>query len=162
MVCPSNFFLYETQGEGGGGGESKQILREYGFKKTSKITDDPLVPPLLVFPLWQIDFIGLKQVSVHPFDIHCFCIFGKKTQSSHSRFGHGRESGAELCEQVALSSHFPLPKTLHSSKQFAFFAKFANGVTGVGSSKRNDRISGCTVLLLIEKMNQINTKNYWK
>ena len=26
----------------------------------------------------------------------------------------------------------------------------------------NDRISGCTVLLLIEKMNQINTKNYWK
>ena len=26
----------------GGGGESKQILREYGFKKTSKITDDPL------------------------------------------------------------------------------------------------------------------------
>ena len=27
-------------------------------------------------------------------------VFGKKTQSSHSRFGHGRESGAELCEQV--------------------------------------------------------------
>ena len=26
----------------------------------------------------------------------------------------------------------------------------------------NDRISRCTVLLLIEKMNQINTKNYWK
>ena len=25
-----------------GGGESKQILREYGFKKTLKITDDPL------------------------------------------------------------------------------------------------------------------------
>ena len=38
---PSNFFLYESQGEWGGGGESKQILREYGFKKTSKITDDP-------------------------------------------------------------------------------------------------------------------------
>ena len=28
LGCPSNFFLYETQGEG----ESKQILREYGFK----------------------------------------------------------------------------------------------------------------------------------
>ena len=41
LGCPSNFFLYESQGEGGGGGESKQILREYGFKKTSKITDDP-------------------------------------------------------------------------------------------------------------------------
>ena len=26
----------------------------------------------------------------------------------------------------------------------------------------DDRISGCTVLLLIEKMNEINTKNYWK
>ena len=25
----------------GGGGESRQIFREYGFKKTSKITDDP-------------------------------------------------------------------------------------------------------------------------
>ena len=28
--------------------------------------------------------------------------------------------------------------------------------------KKNDQVSGCTVLLLIEKMNQINTKNYWK
>ena len=61
---------------------------------------------------------------------------------------------------LALSSHFPLPKTLHSSKQFQFFVKFAlffgkfalsNGVTGIRSSKTNDRISGCTVLLLIEK-----------
>ena len=38
---PIKLFLYESQGEGGGG-ESKQILREYGFKKTLKITDDPL------------------------------------------------------------------------------------------------------------------------
>ena len=38
-------------------------------------------------------------------------------------------------------------------------------VTGDRNSKANDRNSGCTVLLLvekIEKMNQINTKNYWK
>ena len=38
-------------------------------------------------------------------------------------------------------------------------------VTGDRNSKANDRISGCTVLLLVEKierMNQINTKNYWK
>ena len=33
------FFVLKSGG--GGGGESKQILREYGFKKTSKITDDP-------------------------------------------------------------------------------------------------------------------------
>ena len=52
------------------------------------------------FRLWQIDFIGLKQVSAHPFDIHCLRLFEKKTPSSHSRFGRGRESGAELCEQV--------------------------------------------------------------
>ena len=32
------FFVRKS---GGGGGESKQILREYGFKKTSKIRDDP-------------------------------------------------------------------------------------------------------------------------
>ena len=32
------FFVRKT----GGGGESKQILWEYGFKKTSKITDDPI------------------------------------------------------------------------------------------------------------------------
>ena len=38
----------------------------------------------------------------------------------------------------------------------------SNGVTGDRSTKTNDRLSGCTVLLLIEKMNQINTKDYWK
>ena len=37
---PSNFFFVRKSG---GGGESKQILREYGFTKTSKITDDPKV-----------------------------------------------------------------------------------------------------------------------
>ena len=56
---------------------------------------------------------------------------------------------------MALSSHFPLPKTLHSSKQFPFFVLLlSNGVTGDRSTETNDRISGCTVLLLIEKMNQ--------
>ena len=45
--------------------------------------------------------------------------------------------------KFAMSSHFPLPKT------FALFVPtLSNG--------------GCPVLLLIEKMNQINTKNYWK
>ena len=51
----------------------------------------------------------------------------------------------------ALSSHFPLPKTLRSSKQFAFFILLlSNGVTGDRSTKTNDRIS-CWTVLLIEK-----------
>ena len=37
---PIKLFFVRKPGEGGG--ESKQIFREYGFKKTSKITDDPL------------------------------------------------------------------------------------------------------------------------
>ena len=53
---------------------------------------------------------------------------------------------------MALSSHFPLPKTLHSSKQFPFFVLLlSNGVTGDRSTETNDGISGCIVLLLIEK-----------
>ena len=52
---------------------------------------------------------------------------------------------------MALSSHFPLPKTLHFSKQFAFFVKFAlfaivlplsNGVTGDQSTETSDRLFG--------------------
>ena len=63
--------------------------------------------------------------------------------------------GAEFTISVA--------KMLRSWKQFAFFVLLlSNGVTGDQSTETNDRISGCTVLLLIEKMNQINTKNYWK
>ena len=59
---------------------------------------------------------------------------------------------------MALSSLFPLPKTLHSSKQFTFFVLLlSNSVTEDQSTETNDRISSCTILLLIEKMNQINT-----
>ena len=42
LGCPSKFFLYENEGEG-----SKLILREYGFKKTWKRTDNPLVRHIL-------------------------------------------------------------------------------------------------------------------
>ena len=67
---------------------------------------------------------------------------------------------------MALTSHFPLPKTLKSSKQFAVLVKFAliisplsNGVTGDRSTKTNDNfLSGSTVLPLIEKTNQILSK----
>ena len=39
---------------------------------------------------------------------------------------------------MALSSHFPLPKTLHFSKQFAFFA-LSNGVIDRGSKQESKR-----------------------
>ena len=39
---------------------------------------------------------------------------------------------------MALSSHFPLPKTLHFSKQFAFFA-LSNGVIDRGSKQQSKR-----------------------
>ena len=39
---------------------------------------------------------------------------------------------------MALSSHFPLPKTLHSSKQFPFFVLLlSNGVTENRSTETN-------------------------
>ena len=39
---------------------------------------------------------------------------------------------------MALSSHFPLPKTLHFSKRFAFFA-LSNGVIDRGSKQQSKR-----------------------
>ena len=39
---------------------------------------------------------------------------------------------------LALSSHFPLPKTLHFSKRFAFFA-LSNGVIDRGSKQQSKR-----------------------
>ena len=71
-----------------------------------------------------------------------------------------------LLSWLALNSDLPLPKTFCSSEQFAFLRKIRTvkwrDKGSTWSSKTNDRISGCIVLLLIEKMNQINTKNYWK
>ena len=50
------FFCTKVRGRGGGGAP-KQILREYGFKKTSKITDDPLGWP---FHSWVCRFSNLR------------------------------------------------------------------------------------------------------
>ena len=63
-------------------------------------------------------------------------------------------NGAEFTLSVA--------KALHSSKQFPFGLLLSNGVKMDRRTETSDRISGCTALLLIEKLNQINTKNYWK
>ena len=91
--------------------------------------------------------------------------------AKNSHLSIGEEFCNFPCQKVApqflsswrtLSSHFPLPKTLRSSKQFAFFVLLlSNGVTGDRSTETNDRISGCTVPLLIEKMNQIKARGWW-
>ena len=63
---------------------------------------------------------------------------------------------------MALSSHFPLPRTLHFSKRFAFFA-LSNGVIdrGYRSNKAKDRMSGSTVFLSRRK-NRNNESNYYQ
>ena len=67
-------------------------------------------------------------------------------------------NGAEFTLSVA--------KTLHFSKQFAFFA-LSNGVIDRGSKQQSKRSNfrlyrSSFSSNNIEKMNQINTKNYWK
>ena len=63
--------------------------------------------------------------------------------------------------KLAMSSHFPLPK------HFALFVPtLSNGVSRATRNqkpKTNDQIlPSPTLFFPIEKMNQINTKNYWK
>ena len=85
--------------------------------------------------------------------------------------------GEEFCTFLALPKNCtlvsPLLKgaefTLSVAKNVALFEtvrvlRFASVKWGDMESKhRNKRsTSACTVLLLTEKMNQINTKNYWK
>ena len=60
--------------------------------------------------------------------------------------------GAELTLSVAKTVRIPLFETV----PVLYFLLLSNGVTGFGSTETNDRVSGCTVLLLIEKKNQIN------
>ena len=62
---------------------------------------------------------------------------------------------------MELSSHFPLPKRFRIFDRFAFFVLLlSNGVTGDRrwSTETNDRICGCTVLLLIEKWIKLTPK----
>ena len=56
--------------------------------------------------------------------------------------------GAELTLSVAKNVRIPLFETV----PVLYFLLFSNGVTGFGSTETNDRVSGCTVLLLIEKL----------
>ena len=54
------------------------------------------------------------------------------------RFSLPKNCTSVLPSWMALSSHFPLPKTLHFSKRFAFFA-LSNGVIDRGSKQQSKR-----------------------
>ena len=58
---------------------------------------------------------------------------------------------------IALSSYFPLPKTLHFSKQFAFFA-LSNGVIGIEAAKQTIEFPAAPFFFLVEK-NRKNESN---
>ena len=66
--------------------------------------------------------------------------------------------------KFAMKSHFPLPKNVAvfngsdslSSRSSFCFCQMA--WQGIESPKQTIEFSGCTILLLIEKMNQINSK----
>ena len=74
-----------------------------------------------------------------------------------------------LPSQIALSSHFSVAQTFALFETVRFLRKIRTlrdrfisvkwRDRGSGSTETNDRVSGCTVLRLIEKMNQVNTKN---
>ena len=64
--------------------------------------------------------------------------------------------------KFAMSSHFPLPKIFSPS---GFLPPLSNGTSRATSDRKpktNDQILPSPIFLPIEKMNQINTKNYWK
>ena len=64
--------------------------------------------------------------------------------------------------KFAMSSHFPLPKLFSPS---GFVPRLSNGTSRAMSDRKpktNDQILPSPIFLPIEKMNQINTKNYWK
>ena len=64
--------------------------------------------------------------------------------------------------KFAMSSHFPLPKIFSPS---GFVPPLSNGTSRATSDRKpktKDQILLSPIFLPIEKMNQINTKNYWK
>ena len=64
--------------------------------------------------------------------------------------------------KFAMSSHFPVPKIFSPS---GFVPPLSNGTSRATSDRKpktNDQILPSPIFLPIEKLNQINTKNYWK
>ena len=62
--------------------------------------------------------------------------------------------------KLAMSSHFPLPKIFASLFQLSQMAGAARRV--IESQEKWSNPAQSYIVLPVEKMNQINTKNYWK
>ena len=67
-----------------------------------------------------------------------------------------------LALKFAMSSHFPLPKSFSPSGFVPLLSNGTSRATSDRKPKTNDQILPSPIFLPIEKMNQINTKNYWK
>ena len=87
--------------------------------------------------------------NVHPSIGEEFCAFSFQKFAPLSSPLNGAEFTLSVAKNVALFETVRILVLLLS-----------NGMTGDRGSETNDRISGRTVLLFIEKMKQINTKNY--
>ena len=67
--------------------------------------------------------------------------------------------------KFTMSSHFPLPKIFSPSLASGFVPLLSNGTSRATSDRKpktNDQILPSPIFLPIEKLNQTNTKNYWK
>ena len=69
---------------------------------------------------------------------------------------------ATVALKIAMSSHFPLPKFFRPQALFPLFQMARAARRVIENPRQNDQILPSPIFLPIEKMNQINTKNYWK
>ena len=102
-----------------------------------------------------MSFALLLAKNVHLSIDEEFCAIPcQKICTSVSPLLNGAEFTLSIAKNVALFETVRILRTV----------KWRDRLTGDRSSKVNDGISGSTVLSRrnIEKMNQINTKNYWK
>ena len=101
----------------------------------------------------EVTMVALKFAIVHTF--HCQNFFLQSHfPSLPSRRGH--HGGAEIRN----SSHFPLPKNFSPS---GFVPPLSNGTSRTTSDRKpKTNFAQSYFVLPIEKLNQINTKNYWK
>ena len=121
----------------------------------------------------DVTIVALKLAMNLHFQLPKNCTIGDEftlslAENSHFRFSlhtsrlslHGEVTIVAL--KFAMSSHFPLPK-FFSPTVFPLF-QMARAARRVIENPRQ-MIKSCPVLIFvlpIEKMNQINTKNYWK
>ena len=110
------------------------------------------------FPLPKICTIGDELTLSLAKNSH-FSILPSHFPSFPSRRGHH----GMVALKFAMSSHFPLPKNVSPS---GFVPPLSNGTSRATSDRKPktkwSNLAQSYFVLPIEKLNQINTKNYWK